>query len=371
MKIGIDIRALNSIRTGIGRYLETLLPALFRYDKDSEYILFYNSLTGPTPAYNSAGGKSSLVRTYIPNRILNALWAYTAFPKFENLAGKTDIFYSPSFQVPPLKKSRSVLTIHDIVFYHSPELAIPSAVRHYKRRIKFYADRADVIIADSTATANDIVEFLKIDRGKIKVIYPGTIPLADVTEPERSKIKNKLKLPDKYMLFVGCIEPRKNLARAFRAYNRSGLWKEIPFVLAGPTGWRFDELEKIWNDLEAKDRIIRLDYVTEKELTVLYENAFFFVFPSLFEGFGLPILEAMSAGCPVLTSNVSAMPEAAGDCALLVDPINEGAIEEGMLRLYRDDAFRAELARKGKDRAALFTWEKTAGELINIFNDLR
>lgn len=371
MKIGIDIRALNSLRTGIGRYLETLLPALFRYDKDTQYILFYNSLTGPSPTYNSAGAKSSLVRTYIPNRVLNVLWAYAAFPKFENLAGEIDIFYSPSFQVPPLKKSRSVLTIHDIVFYHSPELAIPSAVRHYKRRITFYADRADIIVADSKATAKDIVEFLKIDGEKIKVIYPGTIPLADVTEPERSKIKNKLRLPEEYILFVGCIEPRKNLARVFQAYNRSGLSEEIPFILAGPTGWRFDELEKIWNNLEAKDRIIRLDYVTEKELTVLYENALFLVFPSLFEGFGLPILEAMSAGCPVLTSNVSAMPEAAGDCALLVDPLSEDAIEEAMLRLYRDNILREELARKGRDRAASFTWEKTANKLIKIFNDLR
>lgn len=370
MKIGIDIRALNSIRTGIGRYLETLLPVLLRHDKDMQYILFYNSLTGPTPTYNYTEGKSSLVRTYIPNRILNVLWAYTAFPKFENLTGKIDIFYSPNFQIPPLKKSRSVLTIHDIVFYHSPELAMPSAVRHYKRRIKFYADRANIIVADSNATANDIVYHLGISRDNISVIYPGTIPLPHVTEPKGLEIKNKLRLPEKYILFVGCIEPRKNIARVFRAYGKSGLWKEISLILAGPTGWRFDELERVWNDLECKDKIIKLDYVTEKELTVLYENALFFIFPSLFEGFGLPILEAMSAGCPVLTSNVSAMPEAAGDCALFVDPLNEDAIEEGMSRLYHDGNLRQELSRKGKARASLFTWEKTAGELIEVFNSL-
>ena len=166
MKIGIDIRALHSIRTGIGRYLETLLPALVNHDNDLQYTLFYNSLTGPNPDFNTIEKKSSFVRTYVPNRLLNVLWAYTAFPKFERLAGNVDIFYSPNFQIPPLKKARSVLTIHDIVFYHSPELAIPSAVCHYKRRIGFYADRADIIIADSLATANDIVEYLNIERKK-------------------------------------------------------------------------------------------------------------------------------------------------------------------------------------------------------------
>jgi glycosyltransferase involved in cell wall biosynthesis len=367
LRVGIDIRALKGIRTGIGRYLETLLPELFRLNREINYVLFYNSLKGPNPPYKSAGDNSTIIRTRYPNKALNVLWAYTGYPRFETLAGDIDVFYSPNFQIPPLRKAPGVLTIHDLVFYHSPELAIPSAVRHYRRRIKFYSDRADIIIGDSLATVNDISRYLGIPREKTRVIYPGAIPLATVSDRERNEIKKEMRLPEKYILFVGCIEPRKNLARAFRAYERTGLWKDIPLVLAGPRGWRFNELKTAWDNLTAKNQIFWLDYVGEKELAVLYENAFFLIFPSLFEGFGLPILEAMSAGCPVLTSNCSSMPEAAGDAALYVDPLDTESIADGMLKLAGDGSLRESLISAGYKRAKLFTWEKTARELLDVF----
>jgi len=371
MKIGIDIRALNGIKTGIGKYLLHQLDSLANLDNNNEYALFYNSLTGELPSGIPQQDNFRVVRTKIPNRILNVCWAYTALPKVQHLIGGLDLFYSPNYQMPPSGNTPGVLTIHDLVFYHSPEMAIPAAVRHYRRRIKFYSERANVIISDSKATTDDIIKYLDVNPDKISTIYLGAIPLKRNDKINLEMVRAKYKLDKPYMLFVGCLEPRKNMTRLFKAFEKAGLYKDIDLVLAGPKGWYFEELLNEWNGLKSKDIIRWLNYVSDEDLARLYEGAMFFTFPSIFEGFGLPILEAMSAGCPVLTSNKSSMPEVAGDAALYVDPLEIDSIASGMLKLVESKTLRNDLSDKGRERVKLFTWDKSAKQLLSVFENYR
>ena len=369
MKIAIDIRALCGTKTGIGKLLENLLAALNKYNAENEITLFFNSLRGEIPDGIPDNNNFIIKRTRVPNRLLNVGWAYINFPPTEYLLGDKDVYYSPNFQAPPAKKMGRVITIHDLVFYTDPELAMPEAVRHYKYRIKTYAERADIITADSYATASEISKHLGINQNRIRVVYPGAIPLKEISNEETESILNKFKL-GKYLLFIGCLEPRKNLIRLFKAFEQSKLYKDMTLALAGPRGWRFEVLEAVWNSLKCKDRIRWLNYVSDEELSALYRNAEFFAFPSIAEGFGLPILEAMSAGCPVLTSDRSSMPEVAGNAAYYVDPFEIDSISNGLIKLASDTALRNQISDSGLARFREFSWDKMASELMAIFKEV-
>ncbi len=366
MRIAIDIRALVGTKTGIGRLLVNLLTSLNSFADDNEIGLFFNSLRGEIPKGVPDTNKYLIQRTRIPNRLLNVLWAYSSFPKVDSLLKEIDVYYSPNFQAPPASKAARVVTIHDLVFFTNPELAMPAAVRHFKYRIKHYAGRADIITADSNATADDIINHLDVPEEKVKVLYPGTIHINKSSEEEISLLKNKYNLENNFALFVGCLEPRKNLARLLKAYDDSGIYKDIQLVMAGPKGWYFDDLTSVWNSLKCRDRIKWLNYVTDDELAALYNSALFFVYPSLAEGFGLPILEAMSAGCPVMTSNISSMPEVGGDSAYYVDPLQTESITEGLLKISGDSDLRRDLREKGYERIKRFSWDKMSAGLMDI-----
>jgi glycosyltransferase involved in cell wall biosynthesis len=367
MRIGIDIRALRATRTGIGRYLLKMLEALAAGDRANEYILFYNSLKGETPDDIPTADNFKTVRIRMPNKLLNVFWAYTPLPPVESFIGPVDIFHSPNFQLAPARTGASVLTVHDLVFYLHPEMAIPSSVRHYKPRIHHYFKRADMVVADSKATARDIVEHLDFPEDRIAVIYPGAITMEEASRERIETMKSRYAIENDYILFVSCLEPRKNLARLFKAFDRSGLHDQYQLVLAGPKGWHFRELEVLWNSLDSRSRIRWLDYVPGEELSALYSGAAFFVYPSLVEGFGLPILEAMSVGCPVLTSDVSSMPEVAGEAALYVDPLDVDSIIDGLIQLASDSTLRERLSRDGRERVKLFTWDKMAKSMLGIY----
>ncbi len=367
MKISIDIRALRATRTGIGRYLVKMLEALAGCDTVNEYILFYNSLKGQMPDDIPAVDNFRTARIRMPNKLLNVFWAFTPVPPVESFVGPVHIFHSPNFQLAPARRAASVLTVHDLVFYLHPEMAIPSSVRHYKPRIHHYFKRADMVVADSKATARDIVEHLDFPEDRIEVVYPGTITMEEVSQKQIETMKSRYGIENDYMLFVSCLEPRKNLARLFQAFDRSGLHTQFQLVLAGPGGWHFSELEALWNSLDSRSRIRWLDYVPGNDLSALYSGAAFFVYPSLVEGFGLPILEAMSVGCPVLTSNVSSMPEVAGEAALYVDPFDVDSIADGLVRLASDSTLRHGLSRDGRERVKLFTWDKMAERMLWVY----
>jgi glycosyltransferase involved in cell wall biosynthesis len=367
MRIGIDIRVVAGPRTGIGRYASQLLRSLAAVDNENEYVLFYNAAKGPLPSDLPTKKNMKIVSANIPNKALNILWAYTPYPKVESFVGPIDVFHAPNFQMPPLKNAGGVLTIHDLVFLVHPEMAIPSAVRHLKPRIREYAKRADLVVADSKATAQVIVNRLGVAHEKVVTIYVGATVLRKSPPNEISRAKTKYSIGGDYILFVGSLEPRKNLARLFKAFVHSNLFKDFDLVLAGPRGWHMEEMVRAWKSSGCKDRIRFLDYVTDIDLGPLYSGATFLAYPSLAEGFGLPILEAMSVGCPVLTSSVSSMPEVAGDAARFVDPMSVESIAQGMTDLISDSGLRARLIESGYRRLPLFTWENTAIEMMKAY----
>ena len=367
MRIGIDIRPLRDTMTGIGRYLIQMLRALSAKDVNNEYILFYNCFKGGTPRGIPDDSNFRLATFRWPNKLLTALWGFTEYPKVESFIGDIDVFHSPSFQVPPSSGSARVFTVYDLIPLTHPEWAIPSAVRHFKPRVRHYARRADLIVGISKATARDVVEYLKVPEEKVVTVYPGTTSLIRASEDKIRTAKERYNISGNYFLFVSRLDPRKNLTRLFKAFERSGLSTDFEFVVAGPKGWRMEEMLKTWNTVKCRDRIRRIDYVADDDLSALYSGASFFVYPSLVEGFGLPILEAMSVGCPVLTSNVSSMPEVAGDAVLYVDPYDIDSIADGLHRLASDSDLRQKLTLSGYERVRIFTWEKTAAEMIAIY----
>lgn len=368
MKIGIDIRPLGHRRTGIGRYLMKVLEHLALADQENRYILFYNMMKGRLPDDLPGNANFQTVSIRLPNKLLNVAWALTSFPELTRFTGPLDIFHTANVQLPPVKNAATIMTIMDLIFIIHPEMAIPSAVRHFKPRIRHYLKRADHILTISRASANDIVEHLGVPESKIAVIYPGTTPITKATETEISRTKAKFNINGNYILFVSCIEPRKNIIRLLQAFDLSGLGQDFDLVLAGPMGWHTADIMAAWNSHPCKNRIRWIDYVDDADLSALYSGAMFLAYPSILEGFGLPILEAMSVGCPVLTSNVSAMPEVTGDAALLVDPYDVDSMAHGLGCLASDSALRRNLAAKGIARQAAFTWEKCASEILALYH---
>lgn len=371
MKIGIDVRPLRDTMTGIGRYITQMLHALAARDDQNEYTLFYNNFfKGGIPQTVPNAGNFRLTAFRWPRKLLTALWGFTEFPKVESFIGDIDLFHSPSFQVPPSKNAARIFTIYDLIALTHPQLAIPSAVRHFTPRIRHYAKRADLIVAISQATARDVIKYLNVPDEKVVTVYPGTTSLIRADDEKIHDLKKIFGIENDYFLYVSRLDPRKNLTRLFLAFERSGLSKDFEFVVAGPEGWHMEEMLRTWDTVKCKNRIRRVDYVKDEDLAALYSGATFFVYPSLVEGFGLPILEAMSVGCPVLTSDVSSMPEVAGDAVLYCDPYDIESISEGLLRLASDSELRKNLSEAGSERIKLFTWEKMADNMIGIYNQV-
>jgi glycosyltransferase involved in cell wall biosynthesis len=367
VKVGIDIRPLRDVTTGVGRYVLKMLEALARRDEQNSYVLFYNGLGGAVPNGLPINDNFRVTRFRWPRKLLTATWAYTEFPDLERFVGDVDVFHCPGFQVPPSRRSATVFTIHDLIALSHPELSIPSSVRHFRPRVKHYARRADMIAAVSKATAAVAMEHLDLPEDKVAVVYPGATHFRRADPDDVSGMKNRFGIKGDFILFVSRLDPRKNLARLFRAFEMSSLAADFEFLFVGPKGWRMEEMIKTWRSVKCSERIRWLDYVTDDDLGRLYSGAAFLAYPSIVEGFGLPILEAMSVGCPVLTSNVSSMPEVAGDAAFYVDPFDVDSIAQGLVQLASDSDLRDKLAGAGYERVKSFTWDKMAENILAVY----
>ena len=366
-RVGIDIRALGGRRTGIGRYIKQLLFALARVDRNNHYILFYNSLKSNPPVDVPDAGNFSITRSRFPNKLLDFAWSHYGVPTVERFTGNLDVFHSPHYQMAPTSRAAGVLTVYDLTFILQPELAIPSAVRHYAPKLKRYLKRAKYVVAISKDAAADIIDNFDFPSERIAVIYPGTTSMKESSEKDIERVRKKYGIDSGYIFFIGCIEPRKNLTRLIRAFEVSNLSGDFQLVLAGPKGWSSDEIYDTWRSSKCADRVLWPGYVDDDDIAPLYSGAAFFAYPSLKEGFGLPLLEAMSVGCPVLTSNISAMPEAAGEAARYVDPHDVDSIADGLITLAGDTKLRDEFSRLGRIRAGLFDWDKSAEAMIDVY----
>ncbi|MEO1941972.1 MAG: glycosyltransferase family 1 protein [Campylobacterales bacterium] len=284
-----------------------------------------------------------------------------------------DLYFEPNFiPLPEIESSKVVVTIHDFSFHLHPQFHPAERVAYFKKHFWDRIGRADKIITVSQFVKREAVELLELPPEKVVPIYNGVEErfFAPISEGQLEEFRKKRGLPEKYLLFVGSIEPRKNLERLLRAYLSLplSLRRDYPLLLAGGRGWNN---QKIFQLIEDSGGDIRyLGYFPREEQPLLYRGAILFLYPSLYEGFGLPVLEGMAVGVPVLTSNTSALPEVGGDKVYYVDPLDQRQIGEGILELLENPHLREQLGKGGMERARQFSWEKSAKAHISLFLSL-
>jgi len=362
-------QALFPVPGGIGTYIRELIPALRAADPSLEIVPFHATLPDPGPAPWIEG----LRRVVLPASIrrLYPGWDLAGRPALPASLGSLDLLHAPlpAAIPPPGPGQRLVVTVHDLAFRSYPRLFPRSWRMLYRLGTRRAARRADAIIVPSRSTARDLVRFDRADPGRIHVV-PLAASLPE-TEVDPDDVLKRLKVPKPYVLFVGTLEPRKNCVRLVRAYRRSVARAGLPhaLVLAGPLGWGTQGLHRELA-LQGPGEIHLTGGVGGAELDALYRGADIFVYPSLYEGFGLPPLEAMARGVPTIASATSSLPEVTGDAALAVDPGSVLHLADAIERLLTDRVERERLAAAGRERAAAFTWGRTARMTLDVYESV-
>jgi glycosyltransferase involved in cell wall biosynthesis len=381
MKIGIDIRSLMDARySGVSEYALNLIYTLLEQDKENEYRLFYNSfhqVSDRLPEFSAENVK--IIERKYPNKVFNYLLQKSLnWPKIDRLLG-VDLFFMPHLNFISLSgKAKIVIAIHDLSFLRYPEFfSWRKNFWHRMLNVKKILQKTDCIIAVSENTKSDIVALCGVPQEKIRVIYSGINSIYDNYQPEddqKSIIRKKYNLPSKYILFLGTIEPRKNIKGLIEAYgkfrNKNSELAEYKLVLAGGKGWKAGAIYIARNNSKYKNDIVFLDYIKAEDKPVIYSLASLFVYPSFYEGFGFPPLEAMACGTPVITSFSSSLSEIAGDAALLVDPYNTTDIASTIGNLLNNENLRLSLKNKGLIQAKKFNWLDSANKYLELFKSL-
>lgn len=378
MKIGIDIRTLMDAHySGVPEYTLNLLKEIFRLDKRNQYKLFYNSgrdVSSRMPQFAQANVE--IVRTGYPNKLFNNIMQnIVKAPKLDQLLG-VDLFFMPNIGFIALSpECRKIITIHDLSFLRYPEFySLKRRWWHVLINARRLLKEFDHIVAISENTKKDIIELGEVPAGKVKIIYSGIDkrcqPMAD-TDERLLAVREKYNLPNKFILFLGTLEPRKNVSGVIKAFdlfmknNSDGV--DYYLVIAGANGWKSREIFRTWKNSERRERIKMLGYVDQVEKVSLYNLASVFVYPSFYEGFGFPPLEAMACGTPVIASSAASLPEVAGEAAIMVDPYKVSELARSLEQVIASQELRAELTVKSLIAAKRFSWEKAARSYLELF----
>jgi glycosyltransferase involved in cell wall biosynthesis len=354
---------------GIGTYVRELLAALQRADADLELVPFRARVrsdrivrwTVPMPGIVVLPGS---IRTRYP------MWNLFGVPSLPQSVSRCDLLHATNpVAVPPAAtRQKLVVTVHDLAFVSSPELFPPTWRWLYRSGMRAATKRADAIITPSRATADDLLARTEVRPDRVHVVpLAASLPSFPSAGEDPDHAADRSPIPGPYVLFVGTLEPRKNLVRLVRAYRKAvGTALPHALVLAGPMGWKSEALEAELA-LAGPGTIVRTGSVDGVDLDALYRGAAAFAYPSLFEGFGLPVLEAMGRGVPTIASDIPPIREVAGDAAFLVHPESEEDLAAAIERVLTDDAFAADLRRKGPIRASGFTWDATAEGTLAVY----
>jgi glycosyltransferase involved in cell wall biosynthesis len=366
MRVGIDARLVYYRQAGISQYTLRLLEELAAIDKEDEFTIFQSR-------------KDRAVLVDQPNFRKRPLWTppHHRLEQFllplELAAIDLHVLHSPDF-IPPFRRNcKSVITVHDLNFLLYPDFLTPESASYYGQ-IDQAVRRCDHIIAVSESTKRDIIHLTGAPEDKITVVYeaahPIYRPLQDQSKAQETK--RRFRIETDFILFVSTIEPRKNVPTLLKAYKQllDSYRAEVDLALAGEKGWLFDQVYKLVDELGIGQRVHFLGRVSSEDLLELYNAAQLLVHPAFYEGFGLPPLEAMACGTPVVVSNTSSLPEVVGDAALLVDPTEVDEMTVAIWRLLSDPALRRELSEKGLKRARLFSWRKAARQTLKIYRRL-
>lgn len=370
LRIAIDASAIPERVAGAGVYTYQLVRALAALPGDQRLVVFAR----PGLFDDLADGRLAIEHVRPMARPLRLGWEQLLLP-LQLRRRRIDVLHSPHHHTPLAAGLaaggglRRVVTVHDVTFLLLPE-RYPLARRLYMSTVtRASARAADAFIAPSAAVRNDVVRKLGLPADRVFVIPEAAAPMYAPADGEAmARLRLKYRLPNRYLLSVGSLEPGKNRARLIEAYARlhhEGI--DTPLMIAGQRAWRYEGDFELVRRLGLDEQVRFLGYVPDEDLPALYSGAQLLAFPSLYEGFGLPVLEAMACGTPVLTSNVSATAEIAADAALLVDPRSVDALASALGRLLTDDALRGDLRRRGLARAAEFSWERTARETLSVY----
>lgn len=374
MRIGIDYTSALRQRAGIGRYTRNLVRALVQQDETNRYLLF------------AAGGKrgpdterwpAHVAVRHVPisDRWLHLLWQRIRIPLPVQLAtGSLDLFHSPDFVLPPVGSTPTIVTVHDLSFVRVPECFVAGFTDYLRRAVSRAVDRADLVLADSQSTRADLIELMGVNDAKITVLYPGVEARFGIVHDAEClrRVRAAYSLPEDFVLGLGTLQPRKNFTTLIEAFGR--MLKDRPkehgnlhLVIVGEKGWMCDGIYEAAGTAPVNGRVHLVGFVEDADLPAFYNLASVFAFPSYYEGFGLPVLEAMACGVPVVAANNSALPEVVGEAGLLIGANDTDGLAHALRSLVSDHALRERLIAAGQKQAQRFSWERAGAQLLTAY----
>lgn len=375
MKVSIELQPCLKNKSGIGVYTYELTKRLQVYnDIEIEGNIFNflnrNNIKNDINGFDFKKNTCTL----FPYGVYRRIWKYVPVKYNFLFRGNVDIYQFFNFVIPPNISGKVITTIHDLTYILYPDTMDPSNRIRLEKDMHRTTKRADYIITISESSKNDIIKYLGIDKSKIEVIYPGVDETYKkiLSNYEITVVKNKYNINGRYLLYLGTLEPRKNIETIIRAYNcfKKSSKENIKLVLAGKKGWLYDSIFKMVEEYGLKEEVIFTDYIDDGDKAPLYQGAEIFLFPSLYEGFGIPVIEAMASRTPVITSNSSSLPEAAGNAAIITDPLDYKEISSSIERILNDYDLREKMINEGIKQANKFNWDISAEKLKNIYYDL-
>lgn len=382
MKIYIEGSPLLKERSGIGQFTKRLIEAAASNHPEHSYTVFgFKFWTRPLPELpfpKNLGIKRKIIR-YMPGRGYNLLFKHRVAPPVDTLLGaRPDIVFFPNFVRWPVlsKKTKTLLAVHDLSFIHFSQYTHPKNLPYMVKNVPYSINKADHILTISKSSKKQIADYYKIDPEKISIVTPA-VDHADYyprSKKEISAIRAKYKLPVKYILYASTLEPRKNVGGILEAYSKldTPTKQKYGLVLAGGKGWKDEAIVEAIAKLKKNgENITVTGYVPDEDLPAIYSGAELFVYPSFYEGFGIPLLEAMACGIPVISSDNSSLPEVVGDAGIYVKAEDANSLTRNISKLLADRTLADKYRKKGFEQAKKFSWEKSADELVRVFEKLK
>ena len=368
MKVALELQPCYWNRSGIGTYTYEIAKRL----KNTADIEFYGNAFCPFWKQDGSDNLSGISMPVRKNELVSygiyrRLWSYIPYDYQKIFSPSVDLSVFFNFVIPPKISGKVITTVHDLTFLRYPETMKKSNYKHISVGLKRSLDRSDKIIAVSEFTKRELQELMDVPEEKIEVV-PSAPSMHENVAADYADVALKYGIRNEYILFVGTIEPRKNIIRMLKAFDNLKAEKKITeqLVLAGGNGWEDREIYNELSHLKNKSDVIVTGFVDGATKNTLYQHAKAFVFPSIYEGFGIPPLEAMKHGCPTVCANVASLPEVVGDAAYLVDPFDVESIAEGICTVLHDDLLRASLINNGRIQAEKYSWENTTKSFLEV-----
>lgn len=369
MKIGLDLVNLSSLADGMGRFARQLVSGLSQMDRENEYFLFLNAQIS-----GDFGGdieRFKILKIRVPRKRMLP-WNQVCFLSLSWAWPRLDILHSPVSLSPLVipRRLKKIVTVHDLAFKLYPETASRKSLFWWNNAWPLCLKDVDHIVADSQNTKRDLRAFYNVDEDKISVVYPySSISAASVTDNPPDLLRSRYNLPERFLLFVGAPHKRKNidsLVQAFRIFKQATA-SPHKLVLVGPKGWALENLVALIRRLRLEDDVLITGFVPDGDMALFYRAADLFVYPSFYEGFGYPPLEAMTMGAPVLMARTSSLPEVGGDAAVYMDPFSPADMAEKLGRVVRDVEWSNELRSRSRDRAGQFNMARMIGGYLDVY----